>query len=299
MGYLDGVLGDFRPTPAVQVGAFAGRAPDVEDVDFDGGSKYGGFVRFAPRSGRIPYDIVVSGTAEQSGGEVSRQYLGQEAHVRSGRLRVHERVEVDLNTGWREERAGSGAQLSDARVLVSWRSSATRSFTATWERHRNFWSGLNRSLPEPLFDDRVYQTWRADAGFTRPGGTSLWLGGSLRTREGDEDAAWAGHLGARTAALGPVEGSAEVSGYQTLYTRGLIATVRAGRAWAGGTRADLSYTFNGYDLLADAPMRLGHWLRLSGYGPFAGQAFVRADVEYAFGDDVEGLRLLIETGYRF
>lgn len=299
MGYLDGILGDFRPMPALQVGAFAGRVPDVEDVGFDGGPKYGGFVRLAAGSAPVAYDLLVSGTSERAGGEPSRQYLGQEVHVRSGRLWVHERVEVDLNRDWRRERAGSGVQLSDGRLLVSWRNSPTRSLSATYERHRNFWTAFNRSVPEALFDDRIYQTWRADAAFSRPGGTSFWVGGSVRTREGDEDPAYAAHAGARTAGLGPLESSADVSAYRTLYTRGLLATLRTGRTWGAGPRADLSYTLNAYDLLADGPLRIGHWVRLSGYGPFVRQAFVRADVEYAFGDDVKGLRLLIETGYRF
>jgi hypothetical protein len=299
VGYLDGVLGGWRAASGLQVGGFAGRTADAEDTGVESGSKYGAFVRLGSGRGPAPWDLFLSGAAERSGSEISREYLGQEAQVRRGTLWLYERVEVDFNRGWRRERAGSGAQLSDARVRVSWRPSSPRALSASWERHRNFWSAFNRSLPPALFDDRVYQTVRADLDWSRPGGVAFSLGGSVRTREGDADRAYAVHLGARTPRLGGLAASADASAYQTLYTRGLLATLRAGQDLAGGHRADLSYTVNWYEPGGSLARRLGHWLRLSGYGQFARQAFARADLEYALGDDVEGIRVLIEAGYRF
>ena len=299
LGYLDGVLGELRPTGAVQIGAFGGRRPDAEDAGTPGGAKYGGFVRLAPRSGPVAYDFVLSGVAERAGSEASRAYIGQEGHVRTGRLWVHQRLEIDLNRGWRQDRAGRAAQLSDAHVRVSWRPSPARSLTASYERRRNFWTASNRSAPVSLFDDGVHQTVRADVAFARAGGTGTWLGASVRTREGDGRQAFAAHAGARTTSLWSLTTSAEASVYQTLYTRGVLATLRAGRHLRGGHRADLSYTFNGYDLAGPAALRRGHWIRLSGYGQFARQAFARADLEQSLGADLDGTRLLVEAGYRF
>ena len=106
-------------------------------------AKYGGFVRFAPgRAGA--YELVVSGRRRSPAARSAGEYLAQEGHLRSGRLWIHERVEVDLYRDWREERAGTGAQLSDARVQASWRSSPTRSLTVAYERRRNFWTAFNR-----------------------------------------------------------------------------------------------------------------------------------------------------------
>ena len=44
---------------------------------------------------------------------------------------------------------------------------------------------------------------------------------------------------------------------------------------------------------------MSQWLRGSGYAQAAGQAFGRADLEYAIQDDLPGLRGLLEIGYRF
>ncbi len=299
LGYLDGVLGELRPTGAVQIGAFGGRRPDAEDAGTPGGAKYGAFVRLAARSGPVAYDFVLSGVAEQAGGETSRAYIGQEGHARAGRFWVHQRLEIDLNRGWRQERALRAAQLSDAHVRVSWRPSAARSVTASYDRRRNFWTAFNRSAPVSLFDDGVHQTLRADVAFTRAGGAGTWLGASVRTREADGRQAFAAHAGARTTSLWSLLASAEASVYQTLYTRGALGTLRAGRDLARGHRVDVSYTFNGYDLDGAGGWRPGHRVRLSAYGQFARQAFARADLEQSLGADLDGTRLLVEAGYRF
>jgi hypothetical protein len=62
---------------------------------------------------------------------------------------------------------------------------------------------------------------------------------------------------------------------------------------------DASYVFNLYQLLGTEETRTSQWVRLSAYGPFAGQAFLRGDFEYALGDDLRGTRALVEAGYRF
>jgi hypothetical protein len=300
LGYLDGVLAEGRPVPSLHVGGFAGRTADAEALGgFDGGSKYGGFVRFAPTTGPRAYEVVLAGVRENSGDEVSREYLAQEAHLRSGRLWLHERVEVDLNRGWREERAGTRTQLSDAQVRATWRESPTRSFTVSYDRRRNFWSAFQRGFPTELFDDRVHQSVRADVDLSRPGGSGLWLGGSLRTREGEDHLSFAAHGGLRSPRLLSLAASAEGTVYQTVTTRGLQAMGRVGRDVGKGVRLDATYTFNLYELLGFDDTRMSQWVRLSGYGPFVRNAFVRADVEYSVGDDLKGVRALLEAGYRF
>jgi hypothetical protein len=300
LGYLDGVLAQGSVTPSFHVGGFAGRTADAEALGgFPGGSKYGGFVRFAPAAGRSTYELVVSGVREGSGSETSREYVAQEGHLRAGQLWLHERIEVDLNRGWREERAGTGTQLSDARVLVRWRESPTRSFTVSYDRRRNFWSAFNRALPEDIFDPRVRQDLRADLDLARAGGSGLWVGGSLRLREGEDSGAWAVHGGLRSPRLLSLGSSAEASVYRTLTTRGVQATGRLGRDLRDGLRLDASYTFNLYEMAGLDDTRTSQWMRLSGYGQLARGVFLRGDLEYALGDDLKGTRALLETGYRF
>ena len=41
------------------------------------------------------------------------------------------------------------------------------------------------------------------------------------------------------------------------------------------------------------------WIRLSGYGQLGKGAYGRGDLEYGIGNDLRGVRVLLETGYRF
>lgn len=298
LGYLDGVLGEFRPTASSQLGAFAGTTPDADDASFDGGRKLGAYLRLAPRTGPLAYDVTFAGIREESAGEVSREWLSHEAQVRTGAVWLRERVEVDWNRGWREERAGRATQLSEARVLAGWRVSPRTAFTVSYERRRNFWSAFTRGIPGDLFDERVHETLRADLERTSVGGAGFSIGGSYRRREGDDQEVYAAHGSVRVPFAGTFVG-AEASFYQTLLTRGVQGTAQATRNLRGGHRLTAAYTVENYDLLGFTGGRLSQRVRASGYGQLPRRSFLRADVEYALGDDFEGTRAFVEAGVRF
>lgn len=294
LGYLDGVLGELRPTASSQVGAFAGTTPDADDASFDGGRKLGAYARLAARS----YDLTVAGIREDSAGEVSREWVAQEAQVRTGGFWLRERIELDFNRGWREDRAGRATQLSEARVLAGWRVSPRTAFTVSYERRRNFWSAFTRGIPGDSFDLRVHETLRADLERTSVGGAGFSLGGSYRRREGDDREVYAAHGSARVPMAGLFVG-AEASFYQTLLTRGVQGSAQASRHLRGGHRLTAGYTIENYDLLGFTGGRLSQRVKASGYGQLPRRSFVRADVEYSLGDDFEGTRAFVEAGVRF
>jgi hypothetical protein len=297
LGYLDGALAEVRPTSNIQVGAFGGNT--IEMGGPAGGTKAGGFLRFAPLATRMHYEVVVSGVHENRDGDVSRDYLGLQGQLRTGEWWLYQRAEVDLNRGWREEKAGTTTQFSDVRSLLNWRPSPTRSVSFSYERRQNYWTSFNRTLPTEAFDDRVMQTFRADIDLARANTGGVWTGGSVRLLEGDDRTVYDVHGGFRTPRFLSMRTSIEATLYRTATTLGIQGTARIGRDLEGGHRIDASYNFNGYDMRGDEGNHQSQWFRLSGYGQFARGAFARADLEYGFGNDLEGVRVLLEGGYRF
>ena len=297
MGYLDGVMAQARAASGVHVGGFFGRTPDALDVGVPTGSKYGAFVRFS-RQGRSPAELSVAGAREFAGSEISREFIGQHAQVRSGNVWLYERVEIDLNNGWRRERAGTTVDVSEARALLTWRASPDTDVTFSYDRSRNYWNALTRSVSSDLFDRRLRQAARADVQLSRPGGVGVWFGGSVRTEEGNEEIAYAGHAGLRSPRFASIDLSLEGSWFSALSTRGMLVIARAGRPLRGGHRLDLSYTANRYET-GGGGWAMSQWLRASGYAQGFGQAFGRIDVEYAIQDPLPGVRGLFEIGYRF
>jgi hypothetical protein len=244
------------------------------------------------------YDFTVAGIREDSAGETSREWVTQEGQVRTGSVWLRERVEVDFNRGWREERAGRATQLSEARVLAGWRVSPRTAFTVSYERRRNFWSAFTRGIPGDSFDQRVHETLRADLERTSVGGGGFSVGGSYRRREGDLREVYAAHGSVRLP-MGFALVGAEASFYQTLFTRGVQAGAQATRHLRGGHRLTAAYTIENYDLIGFTGGRLGQRVRASGYGQLPRRSFLRADLEYSLGDDFEGTRAFVEAGVRF
>jgi hypothetical protein len=298
LGYLDGVLGQARVGSAVQMGAFAGRTPDALDVGLPTGLKYGAFVRLGGPATSAPGELVFSGGREFAGSEVSREYVAQQGQLRTGDLWLYERVEVDLNRGWRLGRAGTAAELSEAWAQLAWRASPQLDLSVSYDRSRNYWSALTRVLTSEVFDRRMRQTLRAEARVSRPGGLGFWMGGSARGVEGGEDPSFAAFAGVRSPRFLSMNAALEGSYYDTPAARGFLASLRAGRALRGGHRIDAVYTAQRYEA-GGAGWRMSQWLRGSGYAQLPGGVFGRADLEYALQDDLPGLRALIEIGYRF
>lgn len=298
MGYLDGVVGQARPAPGVHVGAFYGRTPDALDVGVPTGAKYGAFVRFTRQGGGSPGELVFSGARELAGSEISREYVGQQAQLRTGNVWLYERVEIDLNRGWRLERTGKAVDVSEARALLTWRASPAADVSVSYDRSRNYWSALNRGVSTDLFDRRLRQSVRADVQVSRPGGMGVWVGASARAEEGTEELSYAGHAGLRSPRLASLSLSVEGSWFSSPSTRGAVLTARAGRSLRGGHRLDFSYTANRYQS-GGAGWRMSQWLRASGYAQGFGRAFGRVDFEYALQDPLPGVRGLVEVGYRF
>jgi hypothetical protein len=297
IGYLDGALAEFRPTGSVQLGAFGGNT--VLMGGSGSGTKAGAFVRLAPRAARLSYELVASGIRENQDGETSREYLGLQGQLRTGDVWLYQRAEIDLNRGWRADRTTSSVQLTDSRTMVSWRESPTRSFSLSYERRQNFWAAGNRDLPIEAFDARTLQTIRADIDLARANTAGVWLGGSVRLREDDDRVVYDVHGGFRTPRWLSMRTSVEGTLYRTVSTLGVQATARLGRDLRGGHRIDASYNFNGYDMRGPEGQHTSHWLRFSGYGQLSRGAYGRGDVEYGFGNDLDGIRVLLEAGYRF
>jgi hypothetical protein len=264
---------------------------------FETGSKLGGWARLAPPSAGRPWEVVVSGVRENAGGEASREYVSLAAQLRSGRLWLYERAEIDLNRGWRAEQA-DGTQVSDLRLLASWRHSPTRSLTVSYDRHRDFQTALTRQLAPERFDPTARQGLRATIDLWSAESWGFRAGGAVRLEEGAERQARSAFAGARHPDVFGLVVSADATYYTNAFTRGVMGTARAGRRLAGH-QVDVSYTVNRYELQPLAGSRTSQWIRISGYARLGAHAFALADVERSFGDDFRGTRVGVDAGYRF
>jgi hypothetical protein len=312
IGYLDGVLGRFRPLPAVQVGGFAGRNADIETLGFGGtGSKFGGFVRLAP-GGRYAtggYDATLAFVRENADGEVSREYLSLESRFGNGsRWSLFQRAELDLNTGWRKEVSGKSYQVSNVSLSGNLRVAPSAWAFVSYDGRRNYRYYLNRVVPEEVFDDLLHQGLRAGVNVSRAGGLGATAGFGMSLKEPDprnpelEIAnAYSFNAGVRHSNLFSSGLSAGVdgSGFSNGYTDGGLVIARVGRRFDGGHMLDLSVGGSRYRMKLTEQDRSTQWLRLMGRAELGHRVYLQGDFEYDAGDDLEGPRGFLELGILF
>jgi hypothetical protein len=311
IGYLDGALARYRPARTVQVGAFGGRIADVDGLGFNGtGSKYGGFVRLVP-GGRYAtggYDVMLAYSRESADGDVSREYLSLESRFGGGRWSLFQRAELDLNTGWRKDLAGSSTQLSNVSLSGNLRVASSAWAFVSYDGRRNYRYYVNRVVPEDVFDDLLHQGLRAGINLSRPGGFGATAGFGMSLEEPDPRHpeldvanAYSGNAGVRHMNVFGTGFSAGVdgSGFSNGYTDGGLLMARLGRRFAGGHTVDLSYGRSFYSVKLTQENRSTQWARLRGRGELGHRVYVQGDFEYDSGDDLKGPRGALELGVLF
>ena len=307
IGYLDGGLGKVRIVGPLEVGGFFGRRPNIEELGFDGsGSKYGAFARVAPESSGV--EFFVAGIREEGETDISREYVAVETRYDPGqRWTFFQHAELDLNTGWREEAAGSTSQLSQLSLTALGRLSERSRLVISYDRFERFFTEESRFIPTELFDDLTRQGLRVSyqTGPARGLNFSVTAGAhALDAQEEGQDSdtsfslglgAWHPELSGLKLFLG-----ADVLGFTNPTTDGLLVTTRVGRRFGGGHELSLGLggTLSRQSLLVDEETST-QWARASLWLELPLDFFGQAELEALTGDEIEGQRLTLGLGYRF
>jgi hypothetical protein len=308
LGYLDGVLAQFRIGRRFFLGAFGGARPDLTELGFDtAGSKYGAFVRFATERDARPAfaEIVLGGVSERArGGDVSRDYLTVESRFGSGnRWWLFERAEIDLNRGWRREVAGKGSEVSNAALSASLRLTPSWRASFSYDQRRNYLTWETRPLPEEVFTRyfregaRLALEWQS-----RRGWNASLAAGQERADEIDEPTDAATFTLLKTGVFGsPLMLGGDGSFYSGGSAEGWVASLRARWVFRGGH--DLGLTLGASEAtfpdLVGVEARANEWVRLSGTVQLPFRLYLYGEYELATGDDFEGDRAMLELAYRF
>jgi hypothetical protein len=88
-------------------------------------------------------------------------------------------------------------------------------------------------------------------------------------------------------------------GFTNGYTKGGMATARAGWRARAGHSVDLSYGYSRYRVEQTQEDRTQQWLRLLGRGQLPYGLYVLGDIELDSGDDLKGPRAFVELGILF
>lgn len=313
LGYLDGGLAAFRFNDKISAGVFAGSRPDLEELGFaSAGEKYGSFFRFEKPPTDSPFraEAVVAAIGEYVGGTVNREYVSIESRLGTRKWSFSQLAEVDLNSDWRLALSGQAQQISNLSFAVSYRPRDNFRANVSYDRRQRFRTLDTRPIPEEQFDDKLRQGLRLGLQFGRPRGWNASTTFGFRNREeGEETVSFAGSVYNTSLGNGQWLVGADVSGYQTTPdpgsarngADGLLVTLRARRAFRGGHDVGvvLGSSSTTIDSLNTTETRSNQWARVSSTFQLPKRLFVRFEIEYNVGDDLEGQRVIAELGRRF
>ncbi len=288
-GILDGAMGEARLGTDWRLGAFAGRAADAGW--FAGGSdetRTGAFVRLVPDGGARS-DAALAFVHESA---VDR--LGLDGRTGGDGWWAAVRAEL--------ESADPGTRLTDVAADLRWQASPEATFALSYDRQR---TSLVLDAPvtfEEALREQLRQGLRAGLEIASPGGFGFSASGAARLDDGaDSELAWSLGGGVRHGNLLGLQLGADAVYATNPLTRSLLVTVRASHGFGGGHVLEAGYGRSMQELRddRDAVRRTNEWLRLGGHAVLGRGFFARLELELSRGVDIEGTRVLAETGWRF
>jgi hypothetical protein len=306
-GYMDGLLGRVTVSRLLQVGGFFGARSDVEEIGFEStGQQFGLFARLASpnRRSRRQYEVIVAGAREEGEEDVSREFVSLQSRFSSGsRWFFYQRLELDLNRGWREELTGESSQLSNVSLTATRRIKDNARITLSYDRFEQYRSEETRSIPEELFNNQLRQGLRAALHFGKPRGINFTVNAGFRDQEGDSENTLSYGFGVRHPDIASrgVSLGVNVVGFSNPFTEGYVATLNGTKRLPKGSQISLTLgdrlsrdaTAGDLEDLSTQWARVGAWVELPR------NLFVNAEYETTSGDEFEGERLSAGLGYRF
>lgn len=304
IGYLDGALIETRFSRALRFGLFGGASPDwMYDDPRLTLTRTGGYLSVSAGTPSTQYfEQAIGMVGEYHGGEVNREFLLlQGRYSRGGNLGLNHSAEIDVNRGWRKERAGKSLELSNLYLSTWFRLSDRLRVTLNYDNRTNYWTYESRSVVDSLFDDQLRQGARGQVDVTLPG--QFYLSGSTgyRKRQGDPDPTWSysGSLRKANAIVQGLSFFAHYAGFDGPTTRGANYSLRVNRTFSGRYTLGSALGNYTYDTDGLAGKRTNRWFELSGQADIGRHYWLGSQFQSESGDDLKGFRIQGELGYRF
>ncbi len=302
VGYIDGALVQARLVPALRLGLFAGTQFQGQNSNIPSGKqKYGAFVRYIKgdyRAGRWESAATLSG--EYVHNTIDRELLYFMNSFYTRRFSFYQSADIDINNGWRQDRAGEKIALSNLYLNGHIKFTRKISASLSYDNRKNYYSYRWRSIADSLFDDALRQGLRASINLRLPQQIQIMINGGVRIKENDDQKtfSYSGSVTKRRITRWRAFVGLYGSGFSNAYTQGYYASTRIGANLRSGHSFDVSYGGYFYTTRTTQESRASRWVRANLNLNFGRHWFMSPNYEYFFGDDSPGHRLYIEAGYR-
>jgi len=304
IGYIDGAVGQAKLSENLALGVFGGTKPDWRYSRFQTSTrKFGGYLGFSKYwLGDKRYDLTLAAAGEYHNSDVSREFLYLQNILNYGyNLNIFQRMELDINRGWRKDNTGKSIALSNFYLSVRRHITRWMSAGVSLDSRENYLTYELYTLSDSLFVENQRRGIRADLVFrpTRKDHASIGFGLFKRTTDPQPTYSFSAQYG-RNGLFDPhIFGNLSLSGYSNLFSQGFNISARTGRYFRSRNVAGLAYNIYLYTIKSGSISRSNQSLQTFVQFDIVSAVYLSASYEYDFGDDVEGHRIRVESGYRF
>ncbi len=165
VGYVDGAAIDRHVGSGWHVGLSGGIKPRWQYTSDDMTlQKYGGYVGYESiNHGNTHFEQYAAFAGEYHGSSISRELINLQGSLKVGSgLWFSNQFEIDFNRGWRKERTSASFDLSSVYLNARWRINKQVTVGSSYDTRRNYWTYIQQSLADSLFDDQLRRGARAD-----------------------------------------------------------------------------------------------------------------------------------------
>jgi hypothetical protein len=303
-GYLDGLLLEQRLSENMRVGLFGGQEPSWAYADgqlsLNKGGMYLTYLNGEPGKSYVEQSIAVVG--QYHGANVSRELISSQGRYSSGsRWGYYHTAEFDLNRGWRKEKAGQSLTLSSLYLGTYYRVSSRIRLNFSYDNRKNYWTYDTKSTVDSLFDDHLRQGGRAQLDLSLP--LAIQTSGSYGINKRAGDAALTKAYSFYLSKSGLIHRSAttmlQYSGFRGPFERGDNYSIRLSDNIVPTAQLAIAYGVYNYTTVTDGSHRKNNWIEFSTVADLSRRFFFLGSIESDRGDDIKGLRLQTELGFRF
>jgi len=304
VGNVDGGQFQLNVSRKFRTGILIGSQPDRFDSSIQPSlQKYGLYLNYASGDfGRNVFATTLAAVAEYQGSTVSREYLYlQNSYGGGGRLSLFQMLELDINRNWREELAGQKVTISNFFLSARYRFFEALSAGLIFDNRQNYYTIEFLKADDFFLDDSIRTGLRANITLRLPGNFRFYGEASARrwAKENTISNSFAAGLSRDRFLFSPLSISLFGSMDSDLLSEGFITGGQLEWRFVQGHRFNISYFKYDYTITAVQLDRRNDVYRLGAYWMWLRHLFLSGQFEYARGDDLEGPRFFLETGYLF
>lgn len=300
IGYVDGGYVRYQMNQ-FGVGIVGGMQPEVRDSDIQTKEpKYGFFVDYeGDRSTTSWYQGAVAYIGRRNDGEISREYFYVRNQYQYNRIiSLSQGAEIDLNRGWKKTDTTDQFQVSNFYLNTQYRATDDLRFNLNYRVNQNVRIAETRSVPDSLFNDAMQQGWQLGANWRAAKQVRIYTRVGLRTRENSDDTYSAnGGLTLTDLMQAGLTLSARVAYFDNRFSNGYAPSLSLSKSFRS-LNLQTEFGMYRYDLDSSDDTTANQYVRLNGYYSFSRSLYGMLQNEYSWGDEVDGLRLTAQIGYR-